>query len=645
MSSSTIIDRISALLQATPPFDSLAEEDRMAILSDVSVEYFGPGEVILEQGAMTHRGLYIVESGLVRLMDVRQQRLMEKVGEGEVFGSFGLIKGGATIYEAKAVEPTVCALLRGERFQQLYEQNEDFAAHFDSELRMYVRRMGSTMDVTGSHLLFSRNLNQFSHRRLVTCDPEMSAQKLAQLMKREGVDSVLVMQSGRTGGIITDADIRNKLVGRGLPADTPAKKLVSKPVITVPVDGSIFDAMMVMLRRDVHRLVLVDAAGEPVGVMTDRDISHFRGQDPVATTRRIENASSVDELVSIRAATNEELLNLYRQGAQPEMLNRIMMVFYDRLAVRVLQISEEEMRVEGGDERIDLPWAWIRLGSGGRQEMALNSEQHNALVFADPASVDEAEKAEVWFNRLAEKANEALARCGFNPSEYVARDERWRQAFRGWKLAFREWILQADEQSLAPTPIFFDLRGIYGDVKLVQALKADIVDALNVQAMDEERTFLRLMAQHAMEFRPPTGLVRKMLGRVGESRNTFDVREGGIRPIVDAARVLALEVRYLESTNTFDRLRQAALEIPELSKVIDDALEAYQYLVDFRLESQLRAVEAGDQPVNQIDAVGLNKMQQRLLRNAFSRAANLQDALARRYKLGRKWLSREQLGL
>ena len=639
MSTSTIIDRISSLLESTPPFSGLSDEDRRSILSDVSIEYFGAGEVIMAQGATSHRGLYIVESGLVRLMDLSQQRLLHKIGEGEVFGSFGLIKGGATIYEAKAVEPTVCALLRGQRFQQLYEHNEDFASYFDSDLRMYVRRMGSTMDVTGSHLLFSRNLNQFSHRKPVMCDPEHTVQKLAQLMKREGVDAVIVHQSNKSVGIVTDADLRNKIVGRGLSGDTPVRKVMTKDLVTLPVEASIFEAMMLMLNRTVHRLVLVDVKGRPVGLMTDRDISHFRGLDPVATSNRIQNASTIDELASIRSATNEELLNLYRQGAQPEMLNRIMMVFYDRLAIRVLQIVEEDLHASSDEAHVLRPWAWIRLGSGGRQEMALNSEQHNALVFADPSSKEDAANADVWFNSLAERVNLALTKCGFLPSEFVARDLRWRKSFRGWKRSFREWILQSDEATLAPTPIFFDLRGIYGDTNLVEDLKSDIVDALNIQAMDEERTFLKLMAQHAMEFRPPTGILRMMLERVGDSRNAFDVREGGIRPIVDAARVLALEVRYLESTNTFDRLRRASDEIPELARVIEEALEAYQYLVDFRLESQLRAVEAGDPPVNQIEAAGLNKMQQRLLRNAFSKAADLQDALARRYSLGRKWLS------
>ena len=642
MSSSTIVERISNLLETIAPFDELPPEERTAILSDVSIEYFSPGEVILPQGSTTHPVLYIVESGLVRLLDVNQQRLLFKVGEGEHFGSFGLIKGGATIYEAKAVEPTVCALLKGEGFQRLYEKYDDFAAYFESDLRMYVRRMGTPMDVTGGHLLFSRNLAQFVHRPPVTCEPDVTVRRAAVLMKREGVDSLVVLHANKIVGILTDRDLRSRVIAPALPLDTPVRKVMTTPAVTLRADASIYEAMMMMLSRRVRRLILVTEEKDPVGVITDRDIAHFRGQDPVATTTRIENASSIEELANIRTATNEQLLNLFRQGAMPEMLNRIMMVFYDRLAIRALQLVEADLRKLHEKERPTLSWAWIRIGSGGRQEMALNSEQHNALIYADPESDEEAEQAERWFNRIAESVNEALAACGFAPSEYVARDPRWRQSLRSWKRSYREWILQSDERSLAPTPIFFDLRCIYGDRILVRTLKDDIVDALNVQAMDESRTFLKLMASHAMEYRPPTGFLRKVLDRVGD--NAFDVREGGIRPIVDAARVLALEVRYLESSNTFDRLRRAADEIPELNRVIEDALEAYQYLVDFRLERQLRAVEAGDRPVNQIDPASLNKMQQRLLRSAFARAGDLQEALAKRYKLGRRRLSKDQSG-
>jgi CBS domain-containing protein len=651
MSSSTIVDRISTLLDNAPPFDRLPPGLRRELISDVSIEYFTPGEVIIEHAATNHPGLYVVESGLVRLMDVVSQRLIGKAGEGEHFGSFGLIKGGMAIYEAKAVDPTVCALLRAERFHRLYERYEEFAAYFDSEFRMYVRRMGSAMDVSGAHLLFSRGLSQLTHRKLVSCGPDLSVRDAAALMMDRGVDSIVVVDGGRVAGILTGSDLREFVVGERAAEDVPVRRVMSSPVVTISSDASMYDAIMTMITERVHRIVMIapegrgakEGLGAPVTVLTDRDIAHFRGNDPVATTRRIDHASSVDELANIRGATHEHLLNLYRQGALPEMLNRMMMVFYDRLVLRVLTLAERDLRASRSDH-VDVSWAWIRLGSGGREEMALNSEQHNALIYSDLPSSDEAVRAEAWFNQLAERVNDALTACGFTPSEYVARDARWRQSLRAWKRTYREWILESDEALLAPTPIFFDLRCVYGDASLVRTLMDDIFDALNVQAMDESRTFLRMMAAHAIEHRPSTSLLRKVLDRVGEGRNTFDVREGGIRPIVDAARVLALEARYFESTNTFDRLRHASRDLEELGDSVEDALEAYQYLVDFRLESQLRAVEAGDRPVNQIDASSLNKMQQRLLRNAFSRADDLQDALARRYDLSRKWLSREQLG-
>src|SRR5690606_23445789 len=593
MPSSTIVERISALLEKTAPFSALPEAERKELLSDVSIEYFAAGEVIIQQGQTTHTGLYVVESGLVRLMDVARQRLIEKAGEGDDFGSFGLIKGGAAIYEAKAIEPTVCALVRGDRFQQLYEKYDDFAAHYDSELKLYVRRLGTPMDVTGGHLLFSRSFNQFAHRRLVTCESGTSAQKAAALMQQEGVDSLIVMQGDRLLGILTDSDLRNGIVAAGKSGDTPVRKIMTAPALTIPSDATLYEALTMMLSRRVHRLVLVDPndPNRPVGVVTDRDISHFRALDPVATAGRIGNASSIDELTYIRTATSEQLLNLYRQGAKPEILNRLMMVFYDRLAVRILELVEKELQEEEPRLSPSLRWAWIRLGSGGREEMALNSEQHNALVYEDPSTEEESSQAERWFNRFAEKVNEGLERCGFQPSEYVARDPRWRRSLRAWKMSYREWVLQSDERSLAPTAIFFDLRCVYGDERLVDEIKQAIIDSLNVQAMDEERVFLRLMAAHAMEHRPPVGLLRKVLDRVSEGRNTFDVHEGGIRPIADAARVLALEIRYLESTNTFDRLRRAARELEDLTRTLDEALDAYQYLVDFRLESQLKAVE------------------------------------------------------
>ncbi|MEX0822250.1 MAG: putative nucleotidyltransferase substrate binding domain-containing protein [Rhodothermales bacterium] len=638
MSSSPIIERISVVLESTPPFDQLPDEARRELLTDVSIEYFDAGEIIIEHGSTSHPNLYLIESGLVRLMDVMRQRLIGKVGEGEHFGSFGLIKGGTTIYQAKAVMPTVCVQVSGDRFQKLYDTQESFAAHFDGEIRMFVRRMGSATDVSAEYLLFSRNLGQFAHPALVCCEPTSSVEETARTMDDLGVEAIAVVENDALVGILTGADLLRHVATHGWSGPSSVGDLMTSPAVTISMEANLYETMMTMLTRRVRRVVMVESEGsdKPIGILSDRDLAHFRGEDLVATADRIDRASSVTELAGIRPAIHGHLLNLYGQGALPEMLNRTMMQLYDRLVLRVLDLVDQRMREEKFGDGVDLSWAWIRLGSGGRQEMALNSEQHNALVYSDPKSDEEKARAETWFNRIAEYVNDALTEIGFTPSEYVAQDARWRQPISAWKRTYREWILQSDKKSLSPTPMFFDLRCVFGDDTLVDALKEDILDALNVQAMDESRTFLRLMAANAMEFRPPTGLIRMVLDRVSDGRHTFDVVEGGIRPIEAAARVLALELRYLESSNTFDRLRHASDELDDMRKTIDHALEAFQYLVDFRLESQLHAVEMGDPPVNEIDASTLNKMQQRLLRDAFSRAADLQDGLAERYTLHRR---------
>jgi CBS domain-containing protein len=640
MSATAIFDQVKTLLDATQPFNELPAKERSSLVEDMTIEYFRAGEVVLAQGGSTPRGLYVVQSGLIRLMDVEKQRLVDMCGEGDTFGAIGLMKGGWATIEARAVEDSVCAILKGERFQRLFDDHETFASFFRNDLKQHVRRMAVEVDITSLHQLFSRRLTQFVHRAPVTCTAETSAMEAARLMRRENVGSLIVTSGERVSGILTDSDLRNKLVAHGASSDTPVRKLMSSPVITVSADTNLFEAMLLMLRHRVHRLIITrtnGAEGVPLGILTDRDLAHFRGQDPVATINRIENAPGVTELASIRSEYHVQLVRLYRQGVPPEQLNVITALVYDRIAMRLLELVEREMKSQLPDRYVDLPWVWLRLGSSGRREVALTTRQHNAIIFADPKPED-AERAEWWFQKLADIANDALSSCGFLQSEMVARNPEWHRPMKEWRTTFRSWIHEADSDRLKLVPLFFDLRAVYGDSSLLDSLKQDIEDALNVEAMDQSRNLLGMMAQMALANRPPVSFFRRfVVERSGDHRNTFNIRERGIIPTVDAARVLALELRYFESTNTFDRLRHAQATIPEMSKTIADAIDAYRYLLDFRLERQLRAVESGEAPDNQIDPLSLSKEQQGLLRAVFATVNELQDQLARRFQLSRGW--------
>lgn len=643
MSTSTITDRLRALLAHSVPFNQLAEADREALLGDLTIEYFSEGALILKQGATQHPGLYVVESGLVRLMDVQSQQLLDMCGEGESFGSFSLIKGGAMIYEAKALEETVCVLLRPGRFKALYEEHEAVAMFYDRDIRRYMHQRYEERDVSGERVLMEQRLSRLVHRRPATCTPETTARQAAQKMGREGVGTLLVLKEERLVGILTRNDLTTRLVARGKSHEEPVQKLMTRGVETIPVGATLFEAMMVMLEEGLHRLVLVEGEGRdirPVGVLTDRDVTHFRGLDPVATAARIRSAPSVQDLADIRGATSGLLLRLYRQGVRAEALLDLLTCIQDRLVVRVIELVQREMRARSGGQPVEAPWAWMQLGSGGRREVALASEQHNAVVYVVPDDADEAARVAGWFDQLAERVNAHLEEIGLPTSEVVAHNAAWRRSLREWKKAYRFWIHQANEEALAHVPFFFDLRCLFGDCGLVDTLRQDLVDALNVQAMDPERQLLIRMAENALRHRTPVSFFgRFVLERSGDQRGALDVRERGIVPVVDAARVLALDLRYVDSASTFDRLRHAGEAMPDLGEVLLAAQDAYQYLVTFRLEHQLRAVEAGEDPANTVDPARISREQRQLLRSAFSAVEDLQDAVAEHYGVRRRLFS------
>ena len=638
--SSTILDRLGELLARTPPFDQLGADLRAETLADFSLRFYEAGEVIVEQHSTQFQGPFVVESGLVRLMDLESQRLIDKCGEGDVFGSFNLLKGGATIYEAKAVEPTVCAVLRAERFQRLYEQDEGFARYFDRDLKHYLARLDMQLDVAGAHVLTTRRLRQLPHRELVTCPPETSARDAARLMRREAVGALVIVQKDRLKGILTDRDLRNKLVAAGRSTETPISKLMTGPVHTIDAEARVLDAMMTMLERRVYRLVITAGEGSeavPVGLLTDRDLVHFRGQDPVATLRRIEHATTTGDLERIRTETQQHLLHLYRQGLPPETLDAVVATLYDRLVVRVLHLTERNLRQAAGSEAVGLKWAWLRLGGGGRRETGLSSEKYGALLYENPPAGVEEDRARRWFEQLYEDANAALEACGFRTSDDAAPDLPRVLPLRAWKKTYRTWIFETDVEALRPVPPYFDLRAVYGDADLSERLRLDIEDALNVQAMDAERDVLALLTANALEHRPPLSFFRRfVLDRSGEERPAFNIRDRGVRPVVAVARVLALDLRYVASSNTQDRLRHAAAHLEDLADTIGPAIDAYRFLTDFRLAHQLRRVEANEPPDNQIDPTTLTKVQRSLLRNAFGAVSALQEAAARRYHVGRK---------
>jgi len=476
-------------------------------------------------------------------------------------------------------------------------------------------------------------------RRLpVTCTPETSVRAAAQQMRRENVGSILVLVDGDPVGIVTNTDLRDRVIADGRAPEMPVSAVMSRPVVTRPATASIFEALRTLMRHRMHHLVVTatEAPGAPViGVVSDQDIARLHGFNPVALLKRIERAPSVMALTSIRRELAPHLLYLEAQGVSAEDIIAVNTEANDLLTVRVLQCVEESLRREAAVEAVDLRWVWLSLGSEGRGEMSLKTDQDNALLYEDPSSEAEATQAQRWFLRFAEAANEALVQCGFTrcPGDVMARNPRWCRPLGAWKRTFRGWIQEPDPKALMQASIFFDLRGLHGDTGLVTALQDDLR-----QALKAERGFLAFMMHNALTNRPPLSIFGGFaLARSGPHRHRFDLKLRGLMPLVDLARILALEAGYLASTHTMDRLQHVQTALPDLQATVDNARDAYRYLVDRRLAHHLRALRHGEALSNldnYLDPDTLSDVQQQMLKAVFGVIRDMQEVLAHRYGAG-----------
>ena len=622
--------RARTLLTETPPFDGLEDDVRARLLRDALVASYGPGDRVLPQGEETHEHLYVVAEGHVRLEDAQTGRLIDECGEGDAFGSFGLLRGGPRPYEARAAEPTTCVLLPAAAFHAAHRADAAFAAFFDADLGRYAGTLRQPLDVAGARLLFQTTLGDLVTRPPVTVGPETTVREAAHAMRGAGIGSIVITDGERPLGILTNTDLRDRVVVDGADPETPVDALMSAPVRWKPASALVFDGLMALVDGRMHHLVVTDAAGERlVGVVSDQDIARARGSNPATLVKRIETAGAVADLAGVRSELIGLLLRLHQQGVEAEDLVAVNTAVNDRLATRVLALVERAVRDEAPDDAVELEWVWLALGSEGREEMSLKTDQDNGILYADPSDADEERRAERFFTRLAARANTALAEVGFDLcfGDVMARNPKWRMPLKGWKRQFRRWVFEPNERALMHASIFFDLRGLTGHLPLAEALKDDLGAAL-----DAERGFLPFLMRNALDTTPPLSIFRRfVVERSGEHVGTFDLKRRGLMPLVDLGRVLALDARFLASTNTLDRYAHVRDALPRAAASADNAADAYRFLLDLRLTHQLGQVERGEAPDNRIAPEALSKVQQQMLKAAFAAIADLQGGLAHRY--------------
>lgn len=621
------MDEIAAFLQAYPPFDRLPPEVIARIAAAVQIEYFAAGHTILTFGGEPARFLYVVRKGSVDLLREHDgnAQIFDTLGPGEAFGHPSLVRGQPPIVTVRAHGETLALLIPGAEFQRLRAEHPPFADFFAAAALDRLDHALKSRHAEAMPSLFRLQMGDLLRRPAVAVRPEMTVRAAAAHMREHGVSCLIVDTPpydllDENSGILTDRDLRNRVLAAGLPDSTPVSAVMTAPTISVPADSMIFEGLLLMLEHHIHHLP-VTRGGLVVGLVTDRDILRRQSHSPLFLPRQLDRAHTLEELRSYSDQVFATVADLLDQGARFSDLGRVVAVAHDALIKRLLRDAEAELGPPPA------PYAWLVLGSEGRFEQTLRTDQDNALIYADDAPP----AAEPYFRALAELTVERLVACGFPrcPGEIMASNPRWRQPLAVWQGYFASWVDAPDEENLLRTAIFFDFRQIYGELRAEAALRPIVRRAW------ANRLFLARLARAALRTPAPLSFFRGItLERRGDQRDLLDLKLRGTAMVVDLARLFALEAGVSE-TGTVARLRASWPEASLGEEEAEALIQAFELLSLLRIRHQRGQIDEGVAPTNYISVSRLSPRERRELKESLQVVARIQRALAAEYQTGR----------
>lgn len=459
-------------------------------------------------------------------------------------------------------------------------------------------------------------------RAPITLPPQTSIRDAARLMCEKRVSSVLIVEQDMLFGLITDRDLRNRVIAAGLDPARPIADIATLAPMTLDVHNPAFDALLLMARHNIHHVPVLD--GQRIaGMITATDLTEQHSTSAVYLAGDIYKQTSLEGLQQVGAKVKRLQQNLAAAEASAYNTGHIVTAITDAITVRLLQLAEAQL----GPAPVD--YVWVAAGSQARNEQTAKSDQDNCLVLDD--RYDEAKHGE-YFRSLSRFVCDGLDACGYVhcPGDMMAMTDTWRQPRQRWADYFTRWTDQPDPKSLMLTCVFFDLRAVHGKTELLESLRHEVL-----QRTKGNSIFLAFMVGNALTHQPPLGMFKGLSTlRSGEHKGTLDLKHSGVVPIVDLARVYALAGGD-PAVNTHDRLLGAAAGGAISEQSARDLRDALEYLAFTRIQHQARQIAAGQAPDNFLNPDSLSNFERTQLKDAFLVVQSLQNVLSQRFQGGR----------
>ena len=633
--SNSIAERVADFLKDFSPFNHLKYDELIQVASSIRVVNLEKHKILFQIDDKLHDYFYVVASGVINLSVIAdaEESLLNKCYPGDVFGLRPFFAKNNYMMTAKAREESIVYGIPINVFKPFVAQNSEV---LDFLLESFATNTRNPMDKENRGKLITDSVYseqksteiQYFQSLSYTKTPlkvntATTVKDAAQLMTENLINSVIVSEHNYPIGIVTDTDLRTKIVTGRFPNSTTVDKIMSSPVITVPENVSVAEAQLLLLKYNITHLCVTNDGSdksEVKGMISEHDLIVAQANNPGILIKEIKRALTAKELKHVR----EKLTDLIQSSIAKNIPLPHIYNISGEIISAIIRRSVELAILDLGSP--PARFAWLSIGSQGRKEQFLLTDQDSILIFEDVAT-EKYRDVKDYFLKLAKRTTTVLEKVGYNYCEngHMGSNMLWCKSLTDWMKQYNNWMKTPGEKSNEISSIFFDYEIIFGEGKIEETITDTIFQSAKNNAL-----FFDYLGNDALRKNPPLNFFKKFnIEEEGEHKGKFDIKNKAIMPLVDGARLFAINLNLRGINNTYLRFKQLAIVDPKFSEIYLNCAESFLILSKFRTLEGLK----NDSNGQYINLDELSKADKEKLKEALNPMKDLEELIKDKFQL------------
>lgn len=631
----TVAEHIADFLKEYKPFDNLTFQELSDIATNIRVINLEKNAVLFQNNDPLHDSFYVVASGVINLTTIAdaEETILNKCHEGDIFGLRPFFAKNNYMMTAKAREESIIYAIPIAVFRPFVANNSDVLNFLLESFAVNSRHTKDSMSSNGKLLSDTDFLDQQTEMQYIqslnynnsplTAESNHIIKDVAILMTDSMVDNIIICEKNHPIGIVTNADLSSKIATGRYPITETIDKIMSSPVVTVIENVSLAEAQLLMLKHNVtHLCVTKDGTSKSVvkGIISEHDLIVAQASNPGVLIKEIKRSQLPKDLKQIRDRLSDLIQNSIQKNIPISHVSNIASEINLAIIKRAVELSILDLGSPPAR------FAWLSIGSQGRKEQLLLTDQDSILIFED-VTPEKYREVKDYFLRLAKRTTSILEKVGYEycPNGHMGSNMLWCKSLSDWTKQYNSWMNTPGENSNDLSSIFFDYEIVFGEAKIEEAIENVIFkNAVN------NTLFFDFLGNDALKRNSPLSFFKKFIvEEEGPHKDMFDIKTRALMPLIDGARLLILNANIKGIQNTYLRFKQLAITDSKNAEIYLSCAEAFLTLSKYRTVEGLRNDDSGQY----INLREMSKTDKEKLKNALAPMKDLEELIKSKFQL------------